>query len=396
MSMAQPGAAAWRWQWSWLWRSPLLWALWIGTLVAAVVGERIRRVIVTAESTRGELADALAGFAAESVAVAIAAGRIALADAASASLPWPTGPAAGAVVRADRQGRELLLRVALGDDRERQFRCELLPGGAPRAFGVPFTAVAGRAPLPATSPPCLVARAELPELCPAVLERAARLPLPAAIARDAAIALLHLPAGTEWDDYRLGSGPGGSRIDVPAGGVLVVPGHLWVDRGPAPLQLQLTDDLTLVVHGNAYFGRSVRVTGRGRLLVVTVPGLAARSPLEGHGDAFLGLPGRRGPIELEFGLVVGGELNIAAERVRVDGPLVLHHGVTRTGVAPGDLVATGQRLPNPDRERVPGFRTSGSPRPGRLEPVVANTASSPAGRSLIVSQQPLYEPAPAR
>jgi hypothetical protein len=109
-------------------------------------------------------------------------------------------------------------------------------------------------------------------------------------------------------------------------------------------------------------------------------------PIEGGGSVYLGLTGSRATVALGAGLVVGGELHLMTD-ARVAGPLIVPHGITAT--TPGArVVAAGDWVFDPDRERVPGFLKRGGPRPGRLREV----ASIPAQRP----EQPLYLPQPAR
>jgi hypothetical protein len=285
-------------------------------------------------------------------------------------------------VTPDGHGPWLDLEVTLPCSGQRRFRCEILPGGAPAAFGLAFAAT-GDLPMPLGMPePVRLSPAAMPVL------QADKAPWspgqnPAFVC-DAALALLRLPTGTDRDDFVLAPGLEQLQLHPPRDGLLVFDGNLWLDAGD-PLTIQLNRDLTLVVRGNLYLGRSLRIEGPGHLLfsVQAAPGLPFadrdgngrwsegdqllaegpfRGPMEGAGAVWLGLPGRA-PRELviDAGIEVGGELQLLAD-ASVRGPLLLYHGITvlRAGAS---LRATGERLPDVARSRIPGFRPEGRPRP---------------------------------
>jgi hypothetical protein len=110
-------------------------------------------------------------------------------------------------------------------------------------------------------------------------------------------------------------------------------------------------------------------------------------PFEGAGSIFLGLPGAARPLRCDVGLVAAGELHVATA-AQVSGPLVLAHGVTTAPAVGVSLAASREWAFTVARERVPGFLTSGPPRPGAL------FCTSRPGRS--DEQQGLYLSAPAR
>jgi hypothetical protein len=225
-------------------------------------------------------------------------------------------------------------------------------------------------------------------------------------AEDAGIALLRLPAGTDRLDFVLGSGKGGAYLRVPDSGVVRIDGNLWVDSGGAPLELHLVRDLTIVVQGNAYLGRALRVRGGGSLTIATCDagGVAfsdldgngrwgngepcngaARfeGPVEGAGNVYLGMPREVGVVlEFDAGIVCGGVLHVAARQALVHGPVLVNKAGVRIGIDCGNLVCTGGRLPSLRRSTLPGFAAVGSPRPSPLVPVRR--------------EQPLYSAAPAR
>ncbi|MGB3969361.1 MAG: hypothetical protein WBO45_21685, partial [Planctomycetota bacterium] len=232
--------------------------------------------------------------------------------------------------------------------------------------------------------------------------------------RDPGIALRQFAAGTDADDYvLLDRAEQASSPSLPE--LLVVPGNLWLEPGPDALELALPDDLVVVVTGNLYVQRPLHVQGRGRLLLVVTPAAGATSfsdadfngrwsngevvhgaarfvgPIEGAGSCYLGIgqasPGS--PIACHAGLAIAGPLHLAG-RGRVEGPLMLLRETVRA--RPGDeLTATGAWGFATERERVPGFATSGVPRPGRLRYLGQQPPAAPAG-----TDETLYPSVPAR
>ncbi|MBX3462056.1 MAG: hypothetical protein KF830_02715 [Planctomycetes bacterium] len=287
------------------------------------------------------------------------------------------------------------------------FRCSEVPGAAPDAFRYPGTAVdppggdlvVGLRRVAADQLPCLDA-AEV-SLAP----RADQLP---AFRQDGGVALLTWESGTDRPDFVF-EPRRAADLDA-AGGLVVVCGNLWVEVGSRPLRLALQRDLVVVVRGNLYLGRSIQVDGPGRLVLVASrsrgepvfadrdgngrwsPGDVLRGadaftgPSEGAGNVYLGLPESTAAIRCDAGLVVGGEAHVAAP-TRVGGPLVLAHGVTQLKPGGLPLQAAGDWVFAVERERVPGFVTTGRPRPGLL---AREVASDPR------RHEPLYLAAPAR
>ena len=91
--------------------------------------------------------------------------------------------------------------------------------------------------------------------------------------------------------------------------------------------------------------------------------------MEGTGAIYLGLPAqtqKAAKLEIAASLYAQGEVHLLARRTNVHGALVVGHGLTWLGRTWLGLSAT--RLPNTDRERVPGFVRSGGRRPGLLQP----------------------------
>ncbi len=367
--------------WRWLVDSPLLLASWASFVLVVLALRPVAAALRAAEAVQAETDQAQARLCAEQVAAdLLRAGEVDLgrSDAVVVrlgSLVCTATPAGDGGLRVAVQGRA---------GRAHEFWCEALPGGAPAALREPLT-VFGAAPLPpdlaaAPRPPA----AARPRLL--VPERHVEALSTLGFARDPAVGLLHLAAGTDAEDLTWGAGRAELALE-PATGVVVVPGNLWL-CGTGPLTLRLARDLTVVVRGNLYLGRSVTVVGPGRLLLATDAaagrpfadrdgngrwsagdGLLGpepfRGPIEGAGGVWLGLPGEPGPVlEVGAGLLVDGELHLNADTT-VHGPVVLGHGVTRLadGVA---LRPTGRRLPDVERGRVPGLRPEGAPRPGRL------------------------------
>jgi hypothetical protein len=269
------------------------------------------------------------------------------------------------------------------------FVASQLRGAAPAAFGLPFAAVA---PVVGAS---VLAPVDVPRLDARELQRAVRADATRALRRDAGIALLHWEAGTDGDDFVFAANGAVSLAD--AGDLLVVPGHLWVPRGERPLVLIAAVDCVIVVQGNLYLGRSLRVQGPGRVLIATVAGDGAvafadrdgngrwstgdrlldavrfHGPIEGGGSVWCGHGGAP-RIVCDAGLCVGGSLHLAVD-TDVRGPLVLGNGIGRCSTD-AQVRALGAWTFCPERERVPGFETSGKSRPGLLRPSDAHAATA--------------------
>ena len=70
---------------------------------------------------------------------------------------------------------------------------------------------------------------------------------------DDSIALLRLHSGTDRRDFSLvENGSNTWRPRVPASGVIVLDGHLWIDRLEHPLVVVLSRSLTIVVNGETF------------------------------------------------------------------------------------------------------------------------------------------------
>jgi hypothetical protein len=203
---------------------------------------------------------------------------------------------------------------------------------------------------------------------------------------DSEVAFLHLPAGTDRLDHTLGTSLD-HMTPPPESQVVEVKGNLWVLPSSQPLSIVLHTPLTLIVHGNVYLGRSVEVVGRGPLTIVAhrtgttfrdLDGDGTRSPqdpllggpgipaLEGDGAVYFGLPGLadQPTLCLALNLVAEGEIHVLTA-VRHHGALVGGHGLTACNDR-ARLELTGRCLQDVARTRIPGFATSGAPRPGVL------------------------------
>lgn len=389
MTVLRPRRA--RFDWRWIVDSPIVVATWASVVMCLLAIVQVARSLRDADRVRARSGQVLARIAAEDAAAR-------LADAHAGPVP-DVVTVGGVAVRVEAFGDQWLLTSELGCGESWQFVCPRLPGASPSAFGRSQTAVE----------PAAAAGEGLPPLDPAQLACAWWADQVPAFRRDVGIALLHLPAGTERDDFVID--PKRPRLGLHGEAELVqVPGHLWIEPGSRPLRLSLQRDLTLVVHGNLYIGRSIEIDGPGRLVMVACASPEARgfvdrdgdgrwSPgeptcdeqpfsgaAEGGGNAFLGLASAVEPLSLAAGLVVHGEIHLS-RTVRVEGPVVWNHGVTRLGGSAPDLVTTGTRLFVAERECVPGFLVAGRSRPGLLRPVQANRADD---------EEPLYLATPGR
>jgi hypothetical protein len=312
-------------------------------------------------------------------------------------------------VRVLQLGDSLVVETRLASGGSHWFAAEHLPGAAPPALTQPpLDPGAGTDPATVDA---VVANAALPPLDPEALAAAPRAHTSPLLRREPGLALAHFAAGTDADDWVLRAPPDHKRRGC-VGGLLVIPGHLWVEPEATPLQLSLTEDLVLVVAGNLYMLRSVQVQGPGRLLFVTmvpenttafcdedfngrrsanerlVGSATFAGQIEGAGGVYLGRT-RGTAIECQAGLVVAGTLHLGSD-CRVAGPLVVADTVARASGAE-ELVASREWGFLPDRERVPGFVTHGGARPGRLR--YLGREAPPA---LTMRQQTLYVSTPAR
>jgi hypothetical protein len=332
-----------------------------------------------------------------------------IADAAALAAFQPDSPAPPAGVAVRRDAGEVEVRVQLANGTPHVFDACELPGAAPRVFAHALAAVEPGANCGDAE---CIAPADLPEFDCAALAAATRGETTSVLRADPGLALLRWQAGTDADDFVFVDTGRGVDLDGVAP-VLIVPGNLWIEAGARPLAVQLHRDLAIVVRGNLYLERSLRVLGPGRLVLVTAPGdrgvpfvdadgngrwsegervLACgpfHGPIEGVGNVYVGQPGSRQDVECGAGLVVGGQLHLRGG-TRCSGPVVLAHGLTALDPA-ARFVAAGEWRFTVERERVPGFATTGEPRPSLLRQRDAATQGARVPRD-----QTLYVAAPAR
>jgi len=302
---------------------------------------------------------------------------------------------------------ELVIEVRGRNQRYYSYRCDMLAGAAPKGLGYPLS----------MRKSVLEARTDLrrwideqPDLVPTLMKDAdlpGLIEVPNAVSpyavgsaglrRDDSLALLRTPSGTDLQDHVFAVNEDGvCQPRVPRSGMIRLPGHLWVDRGRKPLVIELSRALTVVARGNIYIGRSVFVSGPGKLTLVAhrsdselfadrdadgrwspgdtlLTGERYRGPVEGTGAIYLGLPPHGtdphrpdSPVELTIAasLYAQGEVHVLASRSEIHGALVMEQGLTCFGTPA--LVLPGNRLPNTQRERVPGFQSNGVRRPGLL------------------------------
>lgn len=386
-----------RFQWAWLVDSPLLIAAWVAVVMGLLTLVQVARALREADRVRVRSNEVLARVAAEAAVAALPASPV-----------LPVQVAIGRVaVRIESAADEWLLTVVLPDGEHCQFRCANLPGEAPAVFGRPLSLGDAAAVERWGGAGCQ--SGDVPVLDPLALAQAWPADRVPAFRRDVGIALIHCEAGTERDDYVVDSGSPDLGLPVEAN-VVSVPGHLWIPPGNEPWRLYVGRDLTVVVQGNLYVGRPIEVDGPGRLLFVTAlpagavafvdgdgngrwspgeptcDGRPFQGVVEGAGNVYLGLSAAASSTDVGVGLVVGGQLHLRADS-RVDGPVALAHGVTQLGGRNVRLLATGARLFDPGRERVPGFLVHGPARHGRLRSWSPNHADA---------EEPLYLAAPGR
>jgi hypothetical protein len=283
---------------------------------------------------------------------------------------------------------------------DREFLAVQLPGGAPGAFGQPIAsrnlADAGGLPWPRLDGEALASAG-----------RAEQLPM---FRLDPGVAFLQWAAGTDLADYVAVDDAAVGSADWPCQ-LVVVPGHLWILPGEAPWRPRLDRDVTVVVQGNLYLGRSVVPVGAGRLqFAIAAPDgkpcfadldgdgrrsggdlgssrPAQHAPIEGAGNVYAGsLQGSAQRLQLEAGLWLDGVVHLHSD-LEVAGPLLLGAGMV--ALNPGrQLVPAGRFQYDAARECVPGFLVEGPPRPGRLRRVTADSAAD--------HQDLLYLAAPGR
>lgn len=357
----------------WLLDSPLLLVFWALLLLAVGTAARIAAVVRSAAQTGAAAHATWAALVAEEAALQLASGPFPAPGAHVVTTP-------SATVHVEVEDDRWRLTVPMANGRTERFSCTLLPGAAHPAFAQPWTS--GGADSAVTRTGAAPVRGPMPPVGPLAMASP-----PGEFVRDAGIALRYLTAGTDRADFRL-------DIDAPvaplsAAGVVAVPGNLWIDAGPEPLHVELERDLTIVAYGNIYVGRSVAVTGPGRLMLaaVTPPGertfvdrdgngrwsagdeamgAAGTGPIEGGGAIWLGLPGEASAsLALSVGLFATGPVHLLVDRTSVMGCLLAGAGVHGLGGVRG-LAARASRWIDVEREGVPGFLPVGCPRPGRL------------------------------
>jgi hypothetical protein len=280
-----------------------------------------------------------------------------------------------------RGGRQMLeIEIATPRNARHAFTCEIMPGSLPRSLRTPLAVVGGRAALgPHLRSAPGVGVLELDEVDFPVVEPAAwRSPDAAScggFVRDDAIALLRLPGGTDRLDYRVVAGDDGTvRPRFGDGGVLRIEGNLWIEPGPSAVVLEVHGPATLLIDGNLYLERSVRVRGDGSLTLV-VHGRDG-DWAEGGGRVYLGTAATRRPgparLVIEATVVARSGGTQFARECEFHGGLVLGGGLAAGH--PGVVMhAAADKLPDP-RRRVPGIECTGAPRPGRLEEQAESTA----------------------
>jgi hypothetical protein len=314
---------------------------------------------------------------------------------AIAGVAEPGVPGCRAAILHD--GDETIVEVVGVEGRRRVFAGQRLPGASAAAFGEALTDGAA-----ATFAP---GGAALPVPDRRALAVALRGDVIGNFRREPDLALRHLAAGTDADDYVFAAsanqlGAGG------AAGLVVVPGNLWLEPGGAPLELELGADVVIAVLGNIYCGRSLRLTGPGRLLLAAIapPGATVFDDVDGNGRwssgdrSFEGSPfvgpiegagavhfvraAGTAPIVCDAGVFAAGRVCVEAPSV-VAGPVVATRGIAWRGGA--TLAATGQRRYRPAKELVAGFVTDGVARVGSLRELTDGP-----------DKQPLYLAVPAR
>ena len=381
------------------WTSPLLVAALATGVVSAVVLARAAVTVHDASALRRQIHELAARVAAEESALAFVQSD---GSVDRRAVDAGNGLYVETAVRPIAETSQLRLTAAVAEQ-QFEFVFQRLDGGTPLPFGHALTLGPDAAVPPEWVEDDSVRRLPMPAI--ADVEVSPPEVVAAVAGEDAGLALLRFSAGTDRADYVLGAGRGEKAPQAPESGVVRVPGNLWVDSVGAPLELHLHRDLTILVDGNVYLGRSVRVRGQGRLLVATTSADSAfadldgngrwshgeprasndaMGPVEGCGNVYLGLPRESADLlDFDLGLVCVGNLHVAARRAVVHGPVMLGGNGVRLGTAgSGQLVCTGLRLPSLRRTALPGFAVVGRPRPSALVPV---------SRDL-----PLYSAAPGR
>lgn len=356
--------------------------------VALAVAVALRVVVGVA----GDVADAVPAAVWRDQLVA----RLVADDAALAAFGRRPGRLAAALedVTVDVRRDGGALYVGLTDAASSQwFVAEVLAGAPPAAMTRPLTVGATVADSPSAA--CVD-----PDLARSAPRADADTPCAAAlglVARDPAIALQGLVAGTDREDFVFVDGVDLAR----SGGLVSVPGHLWLEAGGPPRVVRASRDVVLLVRGNVYLGRSLRVEGGGRLVLAALAdtGASPFADVDGDGrrtagDRVIGSPRNDEPIEgagsvfalagasslaCGAGLWADGWLHLRRS-LQCDGPVALVHGCVRQA-EDVDLAACGRWRCHPERGALAGFPTTGGARPGFLRagppPVEAGTDKVP-------------------
>lgn len=306
----------------------------------------------------------------------------------------------GVAVDVRREGTGLFVRVAAAGE-ERWFGAEVLSGAPPAALSRPLTVGGGSA---ATAPDAHVD----PDLARSAPRGDRGTPCAVAaglVVRDPAIALQRLTAGTDREDFVFAAGADLGR----AGGLVAVPGHLWLESGGVPRRVRASRDVVVLVRGNVYLGRSLRVEGGGRLVLAAVADGGARPFVDVDGDGRRGAADRAlgeaadaGPIEGAGNLIVlAGDVPLACDAalwadgclhlrrsLQCEGPVALVHGVHPLVVGAA-LAARGRWRFHGERDAVAGFPATGGVRPGFLR-------SCPPPADARPEKVPLYLSGPLR
>lgn len=358
------------WRWTWLLDSPLCIATWVTITLGAWSLQRVGESLGRAAALQREVDAELARLAADTVLMTHS-------EAVCARGGGVVNASVGEIaVEARRVGDEFVVACTLPDGRVHEFVADLLPGAGPVELGEPRSDV-------------------VPELDPNEMLRAARADELRAFRRDGAIALMHLESGTGLGDFVLESGCI-SRFKTE---LVEVSGHLWVEPDPEPLVVSLARDTTVVVRGNLYLGRTLRVRGPGRLVFVVTgsdtatpfadrdgngrrsagergPGgevasapAAPPGPIEGGGNVYFGVTATDEPLECDASVLAVGYAHCRSPEITIAGGLATAAAADPVWLRPpGRLATTGARRFRPTRERVPGFGPIGAPRPGVLRP----------------------------
>jgi hypothetical protein len=246
--------------------------------------------------------------------------------------------------------RQIAVVVEEGTRAQWSFVTDVVPGAAPPALGIRGDLRGGD---------------ELPPLLPRARAAQDERTHESWLGRDAQLALLRLPRGTERRDFVLPPARRDhARIERHQDGLVVVDGHLWVDRGDRPLAVELNGSVTIVVRGNVYLGRSLLTTGAGRLTIYAAK--VEPEPAEGSGQILLGLPGEAVPeVRTDASLLAEGDVHVHGRTAVLRGSCLVG-GEWRGNASGGAVQFTGDRLPVVARELVPGFCVSGPSRPGWL------------------------------